>query len=224
MIKATCNALSFSASFSHHWKLQRCGDIVRQRNHCLSNAQGKPNHHTWLTVECFCLFLNVKWWNDVRCSGCGQHLRGTCSTCLPWERSWPTMRMTQTPGWSAISLWITTMRRWASKSTQIYFGYFVDVRDSVMNDSHAAALLNSLLCRPRSHLAGVSAPKSTLPWSARPSSAHQREIKRSAETTSCVKSPTSPMVRVHLCLWLHFTLMIILSIFFVSHIVWLFWQ
>lgn len=38
-----------------------------------------------------------------------------------------------------------------------------DVRDSVMNDSHAAALLNSLLCRPRSHLAGVSAPKSTLP-------------------------------------------------------------
>lgn len=114
MIKATCNTLLFSASFSHHWKLQRCGDIVRQRSNCLSNAQGKPDHHTWLTVECFCLFLNVKWWNNVRCSGCGRHLRGTCCICLLWGRSWPTMRMTQTPGWSAISLWITTMHRWAS--------------------------------------------------------------------------------------------------------------
>lgn len=50
-----------------------------------------------------------------------------------------------------------------------------------------------------SHPAAVSVPKSTSPWSARPWSVPQRAIKSSAETTSCVKSLTLPMVRLHLC-------------------------
>lgn len=45
-------------------------------------------------------------------SGCGLLLRGMCCTFLPWERWWPTMRMTRTRGWSATSLWTMTMLRW----------------------------------------------------------------------------------------------------------------
>lgn len=152
--------------------------------------------------------FNVGWWHTVCYSACGLRLRGTCCTCPPWGRSWPTMKTIQTPGWSAISLWTTTTHRWASDCTQIFFGFqthiAMDLLTFQMNDNGAAAHLNSPLSSC-SRQAGVSVPKSTLPWSARRSSAHQREIKRSAETTSCVKSPTSPMVCVCVRLGLNFT-------------------
>lgn len=125
----------FSTSFSHHWKLQCCGDIVRKRSNCLSDTQGKCHKiidkitrliHTGTdrpVIVALCIRSAESEMTKLIChSACGLHLRGTCCTCPPWERSWPTTRMTPTPGWSAISLWITTMHRWAIGSRQTQAG------------------------------------------------------------------------------------------------------
>lgn len=119
-----CNTPMFSASFSNHWKLQCCGDVVGQRSDRLSNAQGERYKIVKRSSGTGSLVSIASLWSvgsemmkmNLYCSGCGRRRRGTCCTCLPWERSWPTTRMTRTPGWSAISLWITTTHRWASQT------------------------------------------------------------------------------------------------------------
>lgn len=129
--------------------------------------------------------------NNLCCSGCGLPLRGMCYTFLPWGKLWPAMRMIQTPGWSVISLWIMIMHWWAVKSPEIWHKGLLLFT--------CVILMHLFILYPvafHSQPAGVSVPKSTLPWSVRRSSVRQTEIKRSAGTTSFVKSPMSPMVCV----------------------------
>ena len=99
--------------FSNYWKLQRCGDVVRQRCDHLSDSQGKKGGALGSTVRWICCSESLNLMvSDACCSGCGRRLRGTSCTCPPWGRSWPTTRTTPTPGWSATSPWITTKLRW----------------------------------------------------------------------------------------------------------------
>lgn len=67
-----------------------------------------------LTPKRYFLCLRTSNWNNCGpcCSEFGLLLRGTCCTFLPREKWWPTVRVTQTRGWSATSLWITMTHRW----------------------------------------------------------------------------------------------------------------
>lgn len=133
--------LSFH-SFSHHWELQRCGDVIGQCCNRLSDTQSKRErikhtHNLWALRNDWVFkgrrqsqnlkTCDVKHTCELYCRGCGQHPRETCCTCLLWGRSWLTMRTTQTPGWSATSLWTTTTPRSFDPSYHLWAQRFLDV-------------------------------------------------------------------------------------------------
>lgn len=65
--------------------------------------------HIWLLT--FCSWFDSQIIANVCCvcRECGLPLRETCSICQPSGRSWQQTKMIPTRGWSATSLWTTTM-------------------------------------------------------------------------------------------------------------------
>lgn len=114
--------------FSHGWKFQRCRDIVRKCSNCLSNAQGRM----YKLIVAWAWTKLPRWeesasiiWNHLCHSVCGLRLRGTFSTCRPWGRCWAATRTTRTRGWSVISQWTMTMRRWVHLDPFLVSDYVV---------------------------------------------------------------------------------------------------
>lgn len=71
-----------SPSLSHHWKLQRCGNTLRQCCHCLPDTQGKLTSWWFLKVAENMLHI----WLLPFCSRFNSQLNGT-GCCF--QRVWP---------------------------------------------------------------------------------------------------------------------------------------